>query len=72
MMVNGAPAPAADAYFWLGIPTVSGLPATTMPIGQDPSGLPIGAQLITPACTDRRALRLASLIGKFEAPSAYQ
>lgn len=60
--VDGAPRPAADNYFWLGLATTAGLPATTLPIGRDPAGLPIGAQIIGPVYHDRRTLRLAALI----------
>lgn len=60
--VNGSPRPAADSYFWLGLATTAGLPVTTVPIGRDARGLPIGAQVIGPAYHDRRTLRLAGLI----------
>lgn len=60
--VDGAPRPAADNYFWLGLATTAGLPATTLPIGRDAGGLPIGAQIIGPVYHDRRTLRLAALI----------
>ena len=37
-----APSPYNDQSAWAGIATLNGLPATTMPIGHDNGGLPIG------------------------------
>jgi amidase len=62
LIVNGA----AQDYFtnilWPGVATLPGLPATALPIGRSPEGLPIGAQIIGPWLEDRTPLKLAQLI----------
>lgn len=60
--VDGSKRPAADCYYWIGIPALSYLPATAIPIGMSDGGLPIGAQIIGPAFADKRCLVLAQLI----------
>jgi amidase len=49
-----------------------GLPATAIPTGLTPDGLPVGVQLIGPMFEDRTPLRLAELleqkIGGFQTP----
>ncbi len=53
------------------VPTRHGLPATAIPAGRPPEGLPVGVQLIGPMFEDRTPLRLAELleqeIGGFQA-----
>ena len=59
---------------WIALATALGLPATAVPAGQTPSGLPVGAQLIGPVGGDARTLALAQAIdediGGFVAPPA--
>jgi amidase len=57
--VNGRLQPTTDALFWAGYPGLVGLPATAVPLGLSPAGLPIGAQIIAPAFGDVDALRFA-------------
>lgn len=57
--VNGRPQPQTTQLFWAGYPGVVGLPATCVPLGLTPEGLPVGAQLIGPAFGDRTGLRVA-------------
>ncbi|MCW5659557.1 MAG: amidase [Burkholderiaceae bacterium] len=57
--VNGRPQPTTDALFWAGYPGVVGLPATAVPLGLSPQGLPIGAQIVAPAFGDLDGLRFA-------------
>lgn len=61
-----------DQLVWAGLATMPGLPATAIPAGRCPEGLPVGVQLIGPAFEDRTPLRLAELlerrIGGFRAP----
>src|SRR6202790_2752715 len=45
-----------------GIATLPGLPATAIPIGLSPQGLPIGVQIVGPWLEDRTPLKLAELI----------
>ncbi|HEV7827694.1 MAG TPA: hypothetical protein VGP04_02375, partial [Pseudonocardiaceae bacterium] len=52
------------------------LPATAIPAGRSPEGLPVGVQLIGPMFEDRTPLRLAELleqkIGGFQAPVGFR
>lgn len=51
-----------DQMAWPGIANLPGLPATAIPIGLSPDGLPVGAQILGPWLEDRTPLRLAELI----------
>ena len=51
-----------DQLAWPGIATLPGLPATAIPIGFAPDGLPIGVQIVGPMLEDRTPLKLAELI----------
>jgi amidase len=57
---------------WATIAILNGLPATTLPIGKSPEGLPIGAPLIGGFLQDRTTIALAGMIerkfGGFSAP----
>ncbi len=70
--INGAPHPYLDQLLWPGVATAPGLPATAIPVGRSPEGLPIGVQIIGPWLEDRTPLKLAELIerefGGFAAP----
>jgi amidase len=75
LSVDGTEIPYADQLVWAGIATAPGLPATAMPIGLSPEGLPIGVQIIGPWLEDRTPLALAALIerefGGFRAPPGF-
>jgi amidase len=60
--VDGAKIPYFDQSVWAGLATLNGLPATTMPIGHDEGGLPIGAQVIGGFLDDRTTIAFASLV----------
>ncbi|MEV5652440.1 amidase [Nocardia sp. NPDC052254] len=70
--IDGAEYPYFDQLVWAGLATMPGLPATAIPAGRSPDGLPVGVQLIGPMFGDRTPLRLAELleqaIGGFRAP----
>jgi amidase len=72
LIVNGAAQDYLALLAWPGVATMPGLPATALPIGWSPEGLPIGAQIIGPWLEDRTPLALARLIerefGGFVAP----
>ncbi len=51
-----------DQLAWAGIATLPGLPATAIPIGLSPEGLPVGVQILGPWLEDRTPLKLAELI----------
>jgi amidase len=73
LIVNGKPQDYFGNVLWPGVATMPGLPATALPIGRSPEGLPIGAQIVGPWLEDRTPLMLAKLIerefGGFVAPS---
>lgn len=75
IVIDGAPHPYGNQLLWPGVATAPGLPATSVPIGLSPEGLPIGAQIIGPWLEDRTPLKLAALIetqfGGFVAPPGY-
>ena len=64
-----------DQLVWPGVATCPGLPATAIPLGLSPEGLPIGAQIVGPWLEDRTTLKLAELIeqtyGRFVAPPGF-
>jgi amidase len=64
-----------DQLAWPGIATLPGLPATAIPIGLSPQGLPVGVQIVGPWLEDRTPLKLAELIehefGGFVRPSMF-
>jgi amidase len=51
-----------DQLAWPGIATLPGLPATAIPLGLSPEGLPVGVQIVGPWLEDRTPLKLAELI----------
>jgi amidase len=57
--VDGVPQPYFDQIFWAGLAGVAYLPATVIPAGAGPDGLPIGVQIIGPAYGDLRTIGLA-------------
>ncbi|MEV0462106.1 amidase [Nocardia tengchongensis] len=70
--IDGVDYPYFDQLVWAGMATMPGLPATAIPTGRSPEGLPVGVQLIGPMFEDRTPLRLAELleqkIGGFQPP----
>ncbi|MGW4394007.1 amidase [Amycolatopsis nivea] len=71
--IDGVEYPFFDQLVWAGVATMPGLPATAMPAGFSPEGLPVGVQVVGPMFEDRTPLRLAELleerIGGFRAPN---
>ncbi|MEV6235953.1 amidase [Lentzea sp. NPDC051838] len=60
--IDGVGYPYFDQFVWAGLATMPGLPATAVPTGLSPEGLPVGVQLIGPMFEDRTPLRLAELL----------
>jgi amidase len=60
--VDGRQMPYNDQSAWAGIAILTGLPATTAPIGRSDSGLPIGVQIIGGFLEDRTTIAFAGLI----------
>jgi amidase len=73
--IDGRKYPYLDQLAWPGIATLPGLPATAIPIGLSPEGLPVGVQIVGPWLEDRTPLKLAELIerefGGFVAPPMF-
>jgi amidase len=69
---DGGHAPYLSMLSWIALATACGLPATAIPAGQTPGGLPVGAQLIGPRGADSRTIAIAEAIeerlGGFVAP----
>jgi amidase len=69
---DGSAAPYLALLRWIALATACGLPATAIPVGRTPAGLPVGAQLIGPRGGDYRNLAIAEAIeaalGGFAAP----
>jgi len=60
--IDGTLVPYNDQSAWAGIALLSGLPATTMPIGRTENGLPIGMQIIGGYLEDKTTIAFAGLI----------
>jgi len=73
--IDGRSVPYTAQGVWASVATVSGLPATVIPIGLGKSGLPIGVQIIGPYLEDRSTLAFAELVeherGGFVPPPGY-
>ena len=69
------PRPYLDLLFWISFATLTGLPATTAPIGLTKDGLPVGLQIIGPYLEDATPIDLAGILadvtGGFQPPEGY-
>jgi amidase len=72
--VNGAPRPYTDLLHWIAPATYAHLPASVVPVGRTPDGLPVGLQIVGPYLEDRTtvdvARRIAEVLGGFTPPPA--
>jgi len=64
-----------DLSFWISFATLSGLPATTAPIGLTKDGLPVSIQIVGPYLEDATPIdfagQIADVIGEFQPPKSY-
>lgn len=58
--------------FWPGLVSVADLPATVIPIGRTPSGLPCGIQVVAPIFHDLTSIEVGKMLEQFHPPSSYQ
>ncbi len=58
--IDGEPTVYGRQVAWPGVATFPGLPATAVPIGRTPGGLPIGAQVIGAFLRDRTTIAIAA------------
>ena len=61
LSIDGEDTPFGVQVAWAGLATFPNLPATSVPIGTDPRGLPIGVQAITNRFRDHDAIAVAAL-----------
>lgn len=73
--IDGRHQPYWDFNFWVGLATLPGLPATSLPIGIASDGLPVGVQAIGGYLEDRTTIQFAKLVaelrGGFVSPPGY-
>lgn len=73
--INGRQESYNDQLFWAGIASLPNLPATVVPAGRTPAGLPVGLQIIGPYLHDYRTIAFGGLvsevIGGFTPPPGY-
>jgi len=76
ILVDGTEIDYADQGMWSSLATLTGLPATAMPIGRSDDGLPIGMQIVGPYLEDRTTIAFAELaeheFGGFIAPPGFE
>jgi amidase len=64
-----------DLLYWISFATLTGLPATTAPIGRTVAGLPVGIQIVGPYLEDATPIDiaggLADAVGGFTPPPGY-
>jgi amidase len=64
-----------DLMFWISFATLTGLPATTAPVGLTRDGLPCGIQILGPYLEDATpigvARGMADVVGGFQPPPGY-
>jgi amidase len=65
-----------ELSFWISFATLTGLPATTAPVGLTNDGLPVGIQILGPYLEDATPIdfagKMANVIGGFQAPENYK
>jgi amidase len=64
IVVNGAARPYLDLIVWAGLVTMALLPATAVPVGRTPAGLPVGLQVVGAYLEDRTTIDFARLLGE--------
>jgi amidase len=75
LLIGGTLRPYWDAAVWMAPAGACYLPATVVPVGLTPAGLPVGIQIVAPFLHDRRTLHvarhLADLLGGCPRPPGF-
>jgi amidase len=75
IQVDGETRSYLDIMTRVSLATVAGNPATAVPVGRTPNGLPVGMQIIGPYLEDLTPIdvagRVAEVLGGFEPPPGY-
>jgi amidase len=75
LTVNGKSIPYTDLLNWIAPATMCKLPASVVPVGRTPDGLPVGVQIVGSHLEDKTTLdfarRLAELTGGFTPPPGF-
>jgi len=73
--IDGTPHRYSYQAVWAGVATLTGQPATAIPLERSEQGLPVGVQIVGPYLEDRTTLAFAELaereFGGFVAPPGY-
>ncbi len=74
--VNGQQRAYMDQFCWIAFATLLGLPATSIPVGRTPAGLPFNIQVIGAPGKDLTTIRFAQLLeeqglSRFEIPQGF-
>jgi amidase len=73
--IDGTPHRYSYQAVWAGVATLTGQPATAIPLERSDQGLPVGVQIVGPYLEDRTTLAFAALaereFGGFVAPPGY-
>jgi amidase len=71
---DGGERPYTDLFGWIALTTLAYLPATVVPVGRTPDGLPVGVQIVGPYLEDRTTLAVgrcvSEVLGGFTPPPA--
>src|SRR5262249_45562936 len=71
---DGGVRPYTDLFGWIALTTLAYLPATVVPVGRTPDGLPVGVQIVGPYLEDRTTLAVgrcvSEVLGGFMPPPA--
>jgi amidase len=75
LMTPAGPRSYMDLTFWISFATLTGLPATTAPVGLTRGNLPVGIQIVGPYLEDATPIdiagRLADVLGGFRPPPGF-
>ncbi len=75
LSTRAGPRAYTDLFFWMGLASLAGVPATAAPVGLTAGGLPVGIQIVGPYMEDATPIdfaeRAAGVLGGFAPPPGY-